>query len=236
MSRVAGQPRLTASVLAWAAILVAILQPFPATSAMKIDAQPPRQLTLFGASYVQQWGTPVLPGFVVANKGVGGEETTQLRARFQRDVLAQRPEVLVLWGHFNDIVRAPGRDYEAAKKRARANLQFMHEQARASGIQVYLATEVTLPPATGVMNTVRGWVGSLRGKQDYRTTINGHIREVNQWLRRYAREHQVPLLDLENAMNGDDGHRRHEYTQEDGSHISAAGYQALTRYAAERIR
>jgi hypothetical protein len=42
----------------------------------------------------------------------------------------------------------------------------------------------------------------------------------------------VQLLDLERALRGPNGSRKSEYTAADGTHISPAGYAALTQYAA----
>ena len=52
---------------------------------------------------------------------------------------------------------------------------------------------------------------------------------INDWLRNYARTHQLELLDFEKALDDGDGFRKDEYTSEDGSHVSDAGYAVLTR-------
>jgi lysophospholipase L1-like esterase len=111
----------------------------------------------------------------------------------------------------------------------------MHERATAAGIRVVLATEVTLPVGDGWWDGVLATIRELRGKQDYRVMVNGHIKEVNVWVRQYAAQHRLTLVDLEKAVDSGNGTRREEYTQEDGSHINPAGYAAITRYVADQL-
>ena len=78
-------------------------------------------------------------------------------------------------------------------------------------------------------------VGSVRGKQDYRSQKNEQIKAVNVWLRDYARSEKHKLIDLEKALDSGNGTRTIEYTRSDNSHVSPAGYQAITRYVAAQL-
>ena len=57
----------------------------------------PSKMVILGASYAGGWGQPALPGYEIVNRGAGGEETSQMRARFERDVLTQQPSVVLIW-------------------------------------------------------------------------------------------------------------------------------------------
>ena len=197
-------------------------------------ANPPMSLVIVGASYAADWQKPSLPGYAVVNRGVGGEETQQVLARFDRDVLAAKPNAVLIWGHINNIHRAPAGGMQAAKDRAVANTREMVARARGQGIRVLLATEVTLSEAQGFGNWVARMLGQIRGKQTYADMINGHVRDVNAALRTLAREQGLTLLDFEQALD-EDGFRNPEYTKDDGSHISAAGYAALTAYTQKAL-
>jgi lysophospholipase L1-like esterase len=197
-------------------------------------ANAPVNLVIVGASYAADWKQPDLPGHVVVNRGVGGEETQAVLARFDRDVLALKPGAVIIWGHINNIHRAPPGGVQAAKDRAIANTREMVSRARAQGITVMLATEVTLSEAQGFGNWVARTIGSIRGKKSYAETINGHVRDVNSALRVLAREQGLRMLDFEKALD-DGGFRSPDYTREDGSHISAAGYARLTAYTREAL-
>lgn len=194
-----------------------------------------KNLIIIGASYAAEWETPALPGYTVTNKGIGGQESSDLRARFERDVIALKPDTVMIWGHYNDIVRASADKMAAAKQKAQDNYRWMTEQARAAGIEVILVTEITIPIPETLKENAMAWVAGLLGKQDYRSQKNEQIKAVNAWLRDYARSQNIKLIDLETALDSGNGTRKVEYAREDNSHVSPAGYQAITRYVAAQL-
>ena len=56
--------------------------------------------------------------------------------------------------------------------------------------------------------------------------------EINRWLIDTARRERLLVLDLHGALSDRDGQRRAQFIQADGSHITPAGYAAVTAYAA----
>ena len=196
---------------------------------------PPKKLIIIGASYAADWGSPPLAGYAVTNKGVGGQESSAVLARFERDAIVAAPDTVLIWGHINDIFRAPRDQFDQAKQRARDNYRVMHERAKAAGITVILATEVTLTVGDSWVDEIRGFIGRLRGRENYRVMINNHVKDVNVWLRQYAARHRLVLLDFERAVDSGNGSRRENFSTDDGSHISPEGYQALTDYARQRL-
>lgn len=193
-------------------------------------------MVITGASYAADWKTPPLPGFEVVNRGVGGEETHQVLARFDRDVIADQPAAVLIWGHINNIHRAPQGQVEVAKERAIADYREMVRRARESNIRVILATEVTLSEAVGLTNRLAAFIGRLRGKQGYSSWVNEHVRAVNAWLRTYSAQERLTLLDFEKVVDDGEGFRKLEYSRDDGSHISAEGYAALTKYTQSQLK
>jgi len=69
------------------------------------------------------------------------------------------------------------------------------------------------------------------GKKSYQDYINQHVLDVNQWIRDYAKQNGLLLLDLQPVISDDKGWRKKEYATKDGSHISEKGYEKLTEYA-----
>lgn len=194
-----------------------------------------KQMVIIGASYAAEWQNPVLPGYTVINKGIDGQESSDVRARFERDVLALKPDTVMIWGHYNDVVRARPENMAAARKKAQENYQAMVEQARAAGITPILVTELTIPIPDTIKEKLMGLVVGLLGKNDYRTQKNTEIKALNVWLRDYAKAQKIKLLDLEAALDSGNGTRKVEYTRSDNSHVSPAGYQAITRYVAAQL-
>jgi lysophospholipase L1-like esterase len=187
-----------------------------------------------GASYAADWKTPPLPGYDVINRGRNGDVTQQMLARFDAEVLAAKPQLVLIWGHINNHHRAGDEPFSTVKQRIQADYREMVARARRQGAAVVLATEVTLSKQAGFGNGVARLLGSLRGKEGYRERINRQVRELNVWLRTFATAENLPLLDFERVFDDGNGYRRGDYTSEDGSHISAAGYLALSRELAAR--
>ncbi len=190
----------------------------------------PKTIVLIGASYAKSWPVTTLDGLTVSNKGAGGEQTHEMLARFDRDVIAAKPRAVLIWGFINDIFRSEPEELKEKLVRSRENLRSMVDKARSKGIVAILATEVTLPASTGWA----AWLGELRGKQGYREYINGHVIEMNQWIRALAAEKKLVVLDFEKVLADQDGSRKREFTTEDGTHLSVKAYEALTRYAQAR--
>lgn len=216
-------------------LLVAAFFALTAGAAVNADTAPAsNRLVILGASYAGSWGTPPLPGFVVVNRGVGGEQTGGMRARFQSDVLAAQPKAVLIWGHINNITQTGFGDaakLAAVKKAAQDDYLWMLQQARAAGIDVILATEIPLAEPTGFVNSAVAFINGLRGKQSYATQVNREVRELNAFVRQLAAREKLVLLDFEKVFAPEGGARKPEYAQEDRSHVTPAGYQALTRYA-----
>lgn len=215
------------------ATLIAPAQAQPSAADTMTDT---RHLLIIGASYAGEWGQPELPGYRVTNKGVGGEESWQVAERFERDALGEKPDVVLIWGHINDITRTTPDQYASAVERAKDSYRRMLAQARAAGVPVILATEITWTTAVGWRDWHRAAIAWVRGKESYATRINREVKTVNAWLRELAEAEDIPLLDFEQVVDDGRGGRKPEYTRDDGSHVTPAGYAALTEYARTRLQ
>ncbi len=190
-------------------------------------------VVILGASYAAGWHPEPVGDVRFVNKGVGGEQSHEMLARFEEDVLQLKPRAVILWGYINDIHRSGSQGMEETKARARRSFEEMVGLARANGIEPILATEVTLRGKNNFEDRVATAIGRLLGKQSYQDRVNGHVLELNGWLRQYAENNRLLLLDLQPVLSDKNDRRRKEYAQEDGSHITAAGYDALNYHFAE---
>jgi hypothetical protein len=97
----------------------------------------------------------------------------------------------------------------------RAAFRAWQERLTASGAQVVLATVVPVTQGRAARDT---------GKQEALTAFNA-------WVREYAAQQHLPVLDLDAAMRtGDAGSNlKDEYTSGDGSHLNRAAYAVLDR-------
>ena len=99
----------------------------------------------------------------VLNRGVNGERTDQIRARFARDVTAAKPTVVVIIGGVNDVYQ--GRSAESAER----ELDAMFTAARAAKIVVVAGSIIPFNVATADQNA--------------------RMHAVNDWIRAYAASH-----------------------------------------------
>jgi len=200
------------------------------------EANPRNTVVVLGASYAEGWKLPPIGDMQVINKGVSGQTSWELLERFDRDVVALTPRAVIIWGYINDIHRAQRAAIGDGIARAQQSVLAMIDRARASGIEPILATEVTVRGRLTLREDIAGFIGRILGKQSYQSYVNRHVLDMNAWVREVARQRRVALLDLQPVIAGSDGARRRAYATPDGSHISQAGYDALTQFAAPILR
>ncbi len=234
-------------MIIWGGVLAAVLLGVSAVTAdnhflhkgveMASKSQSNQSLTrrpgivLIGASYAEGLELAAVAGRPILNKGVGGEQSFEMLARFQTDVIDQKPQAVIMWGFINDIFRADRAQIPAAIERIKTSYREMVRLAQANGIVPILATEVTMGPRGGFKERVVGWIAGLMGKTSYQAFINRHVLEVNSWLKTYAADQSLQVLDLQQLLAEEEGAlRQRRYAQEDGSHISVQGYAAIVAY------
>jgi len=102
------------------------------------------------------WLTQLHPDWQVLNRGVNGERSDQIAARFSRDVVSASPEVVVILAGVNDIYQ--GRTAETVI----AQLEMMYARAAAAHIKVVAATIVpyntAAPAANAAMLAINTWI------------------------------------------------------------------------------
>jgi lysophospholipase L1-like esterase len=152
-------------------------------------ALPPerRRAAFIGDSITQGWFDKH-PAFFTDNgflgRGIGGQTTAQMLARFWPDVIALRPAAVHILAGTNDIAGNTG-PYDPAA--TRDNLQAMAALAQARGIRVVLGA--VTPAAT------YPWRPALRPDLE--------IPRFNAWLAAFAREQGHGFADYTAAL--DDG-------------------------------
>jgi len=102
------------------------------------------------------WLVEQHPDWRILNRGVNGERTDEIAARFDRDVLSRQPKVVVVIGGVNDIYQ--GRPVESVT----ANLRAVYDRAIEAGIQVVAGTilpyNTATPEQNARMHAVNAWI------------------------------------------------------------------------------
>jgi lysophospholipase L1-like esterase len=191
----------------------------------------PAPLVILGASYAGGWDVSDLAGMPIVNRGISGQQSGEMLDRFETDVIAARPTAVILWGFINDIFRTSRDGVEGTLARTRSNFSEMVALSKRHGIEPIIATEVTIRQRETWLEPIRSLLGSIRGKESYQDWVNRHVRSTNDWLRELAEREGVLLLDLEPVLADAAGRRLEAFATSDGSHITPAGYRAITDYA-----
>lgn len=191
---------------------------------------PDGPVVILGASYARGWKLAAIAGVPVVNAGVAGQQSTELLQRFEQDVVQHAPRAVVIWGFINDVFRSPRDQVPQALARARANIERMVALARTAGIEPVLATEVTIRHPDTIKENVATWIGGILGKKGYPDFINEQVLATNEQIRELARRERILLLDIQPILSDASGRRVKAFAAPDGSHITEAGYDALTAY------
>jgi lysophospholipase L1-like esterase len=148
------------------------------------------------------------PEWRVLNRGINGERSDQIRARFQRDVLTTRPDFTIILAGVNDVYQG------FPPEHVEQNLSLMYASALLEGIVPLAAT--ILP-----YNTM--------SKQAYTS-----ILEVNAWIKVTAGQVKFPFCDTYSAVVDPDrpGKLR---SSPDGLHPDVSGYRSIGEVLARTI-
>lgn len=133
------------------------------------------------------------------NEGINGNTTDNMLRRFYRSVLKHEPTHLVILGGANDVL------WQESIDRIVHNLQTIAEKARGAGIKVIMATP------TGI---------------DHRE-VERRLDRIRAWIKSYARENDLPLIDFAAAYFDPEGNIRSELLLPDGAHPNKNGYRAM---------
>lgn len=174
----------------------------------------PRYVFL-GDSATESWRlNEYFTGHDFINRGIAGQTTNQILARFLADVVALRPLAVVVLAGSNDI--AAGMSASATAD----NLVMIGDVAKAHSIQPIFAS---LLPAGGEAAKVR---------------TPDAIRKMNTWIRDYCIRENFIYLDYYTAMADDKGMMKADLS-DDGVNPNSRGYRVMSPLvldAVERLR
>lgn len=141
------------------------------------------------------------------SRAISGQTTSQMLVRFQSDVVALHPKVVVICGGTNDLAQNTG---YISLEHILENLISMTQLARANGIRPILCS---VHPT---------------GDYPWRPGLNPaeKIVRLNEMIQAYAAAEKIPYVDYYTPMAADDGSMIAAYTN-DGVHPTEAGYAVM---------
>jgi lysophospholipase L1-like esterase len=185
----------------------------------KLPAKEKGRVVFYGDSITDGWGriegTEFFPGKPYVNRGISGQTTAQMLLRFRQDVIALKPEAVVILAGTNDIAGNTG---PASLDMIEDNLRSMAELARANNIRVIFAS--VLP------TSAYPW------RPGYKPVTK--VRALNDWIKQYASENKLVYLDYYTAMANAEGGLDASLAR-DGVHPTPAGYAVMAPLAQKAI-
>ena len=198
-----------------------------ANAAITAPAKDETRVVFMGDSITDNWVQPRFGEFFPAKpyigRGIGGQTTPQMLIRFRPDVLALRPQVVVILAGTNDIAGNTG---PMTLEEIQGNLASMSQLAHANGIRVVLSS--VLP----VYDGGRTPDGKPLVMTDRRPPEK--ILALNAWIENYAAQHHDTYLEYFSAMVDDRGFLKKELS-DDGLHPNKAGYAVMAPLAEKAI-
>lgn len=186
-----------------------------------------KRVVFMGDSITDSWDDPryggFFPGKPYVNRGISGQTTPQMLIRFRPDVIALKPEVVVILAGTNDIAGNTG---PMTLEAIQDNITSMAELARLNRMRVILAS--VLP--------VSDYDKTADGQPRNQTTRRPpeKIKALNEWMRNYATKNKLTYLDYYSAMIDDKGFLKDELSN-DGLHPNDKGYLVMAPLAEEAI-
>jgi lysophospholipase L1-like esterase len=181
-----------------------------ANAALKAAATTP-DVVFMGNSITDGWASSRPEFFTDGNytgRGISGQVTAQMLARFRADVIDLNPRAVVILAGTNDIARNQG---FVAVENIAANIISMAELARANGIEPVICS--ILPAAD------YPWRPEI-------TEVPDKVRAVNAILQQWAAANDCVYVDYFAAMADERGGLPTELAG-DGIHPTAAGYDRM---------
>jgi lysophospholipase L1-like esterase len=154
------------------------------------------------------WLMKAHPDWDVVNQGVNAQRSDVIAARFDEDVVAKKPAVVVIIAGVNDVYQ--GRPAQHVKDQLAA----MYARARDAGVGVVAGTIIPYNTATAEQN--------------------GRIHEVNAWIRAQAEAGLVAFADTRAAVAAP-GNPDLLASSPDGLHPDADGYRRMAGAIAPTI-
>lgn len=181
--------------------------------------RPAAQRVVFMGDSITEFWKLAHPEFFVDNfvdRGISGQTTAQMLIRFRQDVIALKPAVVHILAGTNDIA---GNGGPTTLEAIRNNIASMVDLALINDIRVVLAS---VPPAGAFP-----WRPSIIEPAE-------HIVELNEWLRRLARERNLIYVDYHEPL-ADERDAMKQTFSNDGVHPNRDGYSVMEPLARRAI-
>lgn len=176
------------------------------------------EAVLMGNSITDNWAK-FHPEFFAENnfvgRGISGQVTSQMLCRFQSDVIALRPKMVIIMAGTNDIAQNNG---YISHEYILQNIQSMCELAKQNKIRPVLCS--CLPAAAFK------WRPEMKPAED--------IKRLNEMIKAYAKANKIKYIDYHSALVDEYGGLPKKYAA-DGVHPNMDGYAIMEQILLDNL-
>jgi lysophospholipase L1-like esterase len=166
---------------------------------------------LLGDSSTSGWDLDAsFAGRNFVNRGIAGQATNQILARFQQDVGALHPKAVVIMAGTNDIAKG------MAANQIQEDLMMMGDLAKARGIKPLFASVLPV------------------GGENAKTRPRAMIEQINRWIENYCKSEGFTFINYYSVM-ADPGGQMKADLSDDGLDPNAKGYSVMSPVLLEAI-
>ncbi|GAA0220001.1 GDSL-type esterase/lipase family protein [Metaclostridioides mangenotii] len=157
----------------------------------------------------------------ILNKGINGDTTSGMLARFERDVLAEKPDVLLFIGGTNDIFLSENTDI------AKNNIAAIVQQSLSVGILPIIGCPTPIHE-----ELVEGkWKLYMEN-----TNIVETLKQYHEWLNLYSNTYDVKLIDFYTEFYSDNIIQDKLKYYLDGIHLTGEGNSLIADIIYKKLR
>jgi acyl-CoA thioesterase-1 len=171
------------------------------TPAFKSPREAPPKGSGDETSQYAYWLMKAHPDWEVVNQGINAQRSDVIAARFEQDVIAQKPAVVVIIAGVNDVYQ--GRPAQHVKDQLAA----MYKRANDAGIRVVAGTIIPYNTATADQNA--------------------RMHDINSWIRSQSRADPGAIFVDTRAAAAAPGDPDKLASSPDGLHPDASGYRKM---------
>jgi len=175
-------------------------------------------VVFFGDSRAYEWPAPPdMDAFTFMNRGIGGQTSAQVAARFDAHIAPLQPQIVILQVCINDLKTIPlfPQNKTAIIANCIANIEQIVDKSVALDADVILTTIFPLGKL------------SLKRRPFWSDDVAAAITEVNAFIESLAGPH-VMVLDTAVVLADENGIVQQTYSK-DFLHLNETGYEALNK-------
>jgi len=155
-------------------------------------------------------------GYDIINKGENGDVTSNIFARFEKDVVSHKPAIAVVLTGTNDFIYQVGTPSGVMN-----NLMKIADLAKNNSIEVILMTPLLVDPHMAKQH----WIPDV----DYHM-VNDNLKSLRNLMLKYGKENNIKVIDTQERFS-------QLYTSDnisdyllDGLHPTVLGHEAMARF------